>query len=189
MDGSHFKVLLMVVVCCCLLHVTKLSGSCYHRLPTMLIVTGALEVSLATMCKRDRNHTSEVYVVGFLPTYKLPSKAPISLDPFLDPLIQEIEDGFIDGMSLISLHIVLCDLCEMSLALLGIEVDYALSLPGFPSGLTTIRHLILLWTGDHVAQCEVSKGIFSGKRPCRFCHLIGTLYQILCVQVQIPLSM
>ena len=66
-------------------------------------------------------------------------------------------------MSSISVDIVLFDLCEISLGLPGIEVDYALPLPGLPSGPITIRHLTLLWTGDHVDQCEVSKGIFCGK--------------------------
>ena len=59
--------------------------------------TGAVEVSLATMTKVDRSHTSEVYVVGFVPSYLLPNKRHISLDPFIEPLIREIEDGFING--------------------------------------------------------------------------------------------
>lgn len=49
------------------------------------------------MNKTDRNHTDEVYVLGFVPTHRLPKKTPISLDPFLEPLVQEIEDGFIGG--------------------------------------------------------------------------------------------
>ena len=57
----------------------------------------------------------------------------------------------------------------------GIDVDYALPLQGFPSGLTTVWHLLLLWTGDHVAQCEIPKGLFCGKSGCHFCHLVGKL--------------
>ena len=34
----------------------------------------------------------------YLVTYLLPNKMPWSLDPFLHPLITEIEDTFIDGM-------------------------------------------------------------------------------------------
>lgn len=59
--------------------------------------TGAIEVSIATMCKGERCHTDEVYVVGFVPSHLLPHKRSISLDPFLDPLIRQIEEGFIRG--------------------------------------------------------------------------------------------
>lgn len=45
----------------------------------------------------------------------------------------------------------------------------------FGPGNITIRLLLLLWTGDHVAQCEVckSKGA-GGKNACRRCKLKGT---------------
>ena len=59
--------------------------------------TGAIEVSIATMRKADRCHTDEVYVCGFVPSYLLPNKRPNSLDPFLLPLIEEIEELFIEG--------------------------------------------------------------------------------------------
>ena len=37
-------------------------------------------------------------MVGFVPSYLLPKKRPISLDPFLEPLMQDIEEGFINGL-------------------------------------------------------------------------------------------
>ena len=49
------------------------------------------------MSKSDRSKTSEVYVCGFVPNYLLPNKASWYLDPFLHPLITEIEDSFING--------------------------------------------------------------------------------------------
>lgn len=55
-------------------------------------------MSIATMRKANRFHTDEVYVSGFVPSYLLPNKRPISLDPFLFPLVEEIEELFIDGM-------------------------------------------------------------------------------------------
>ena len=58
---------------------------------------GAIEVSIATMKKADRCKVDEVYVVGFVPSYILPKKRPITLDPFLHPLMEEIEDLFING--------------------------------------------------------------------------------------------
>lgn len=36
-------------------------------------------------------------------------------------------------------------------------MNYAGSLPNVPPANITIRHIILLWTGDHPAQCEVCK--------------------------------
>lgn len=53
----------------------------------------------------------------------------------------------------------------------GIDVEYAMPLPNVnvPAGTATLRHLLILWTGDHVAQCEISKA----QSGCRFCHLKG----------------
>ena len=51
------------------------------------------------MSKVERCCTEEVYVVGFVPSYLLPQKQPISLDPFLEPLMRDIEEGFINGLS------------------------------------------------------------------------------------------
>lgn len=65
-------------------------------------MTGAIEVSIANMYKEDRSATEEVYVVGFVPSHMLPKKQPNALDPFLEPLISEIENIFIDGICLFS---------------------------------------------------------------------------------------
>ena len=68
-------------------------------------ISGAIEVSIATMAKSDRCKTEEVYVCGFVPSYLLPNKRPNSLDPFLQPLIEDIEESFINGkLSVFSLH-------------------------------------------------------------------------------------
>ena len=63
-----------------------------------LISIGSIEISIATMKKADRLKTEEVYVCGFIPNYQLPNKAPWYLDPFLHPLISDIEDAFINGI-------------------------------------------------------------------------------------------
>lgn len=52
------------------------------------------------MYKENRSATEEVYVVGFVPSHMLPKKRPNALDPFLEPLISEIENIFIDGIDL-----------------------------------------------------------------------------------------
>ena len=58
---------------------------------------GAIDLSVANMSKTDRCSTSEVYVVGFVPCYKIPNKRPCALDPFLDPLVRDLEDSFMKG--------------------------------------------------------------------------------------------
>lgn len=63
------------------------------------------------------------------------------------------------------------------LHLKGIEVDYKGDIDHFPSGKMTIRLLLILWTGDHPAQCEVckSKGA-GGKKGCRRCKKVGVFH-------------
>ena len=63
--------------------------------------SGAIEVSIATMLKKDRLTSGEVYVCGFIPSFLLPHKRPNSLDPFLHPLVEEIKDLFINGKFLL----------------------------------------------------------------------------------------
>lgn len=75
------------------------------------ILTGALEVSIANMYKEDRNATDEVYVVGFVPNHLLPKKQPNALDPFLEPLISEIEKIFINVSHFLHVLQYNCILC------------------------------------------------------------------------------
>ena len=58
---------------------------------------GATEVSVLNMPKIDRCSTDQVHVVGFVPCYKVPKQRPCALDPFLEPLIKDLEDSFIKG--------------------------------------------------------------------------------------------
>ena len=64
---------------------------------TFFILTGAIEVTIANMAKAERISTDQVYVVGFVPSYQLPKSRPSSLDPFLHPLVSDIENIFING--------------------------------------------------------------------------------------------
>ena len=65
------------------------------------------------------------------------------MDPFLEPLIKDLEEGFING----------------------IPVNYAATVAGIPPGPTHIRHLLLCWKGDHNGQCEAGKFIKFIKLP------------------------
>ena len=49
------------------------------------------------MTKAVRSSTDEIYVVGFVTSYQLPKSRPCTLDPFLHPLISDVEDIFIEG--------------------------------------------------------------------------------------------
>lgn len=49
------------------------------------------------MSKLNRSNAVETYTVGFVPSYVLPDKRPNSLDPFLQPLVADLEKGFIEG--------------------------------------------------------------------------------------------
>ena len=57
----------------------------------MYFSLGSIELQIATMSKADWAKTDEVYVCGFVPKYVLPSKMPWSLDPFLHPLVVDID--------------------------------------------------------------------------------------------------
>lgn len=131
---------------------------------------GSFEITIANIRKVDRLKTEEVYVCGFIPNYLLPNKASWYLDPFLHPLISDIEDAFING---ISCYMLLYRIIEHTF-ILGISVDYKLEVAGIEPGQAKIRCLILCWTGDHPAQCEVGKFLSSGGiHACRRDKLQG----------------
>ena len=62
-----------------------------------LSLSGAIEVTIATMSKEYCLSTEEVYTVGFVPSYLLPDKRPNALDPFLEPLVADFENSFVEG--------------------------------------------------------------------------------------------
>ena len=63
----------------------------------MLLILGSIELNIATMEKRDRCRNEHVYTSTFVPERDLPNRTPTSLDPFLVPLVTELEDLFING--------------------------------------------------------------------------------------------
>lgn len=64
---------------------------------------------MATMSKEERLHTGEVYTVGFVPSYDLPDGQLKSLDPFLEPLISDIEAGYYICRSVIATQSCICN--------------------------------------------------------------------------------
>ena len=65
------------------------------------------------MSKLDRSNAVETYTVGFVPSYVLPDKRPNSLDPFLQPLVADLEKGFIEGAWKLFHEIVLILHCHI----------------------------------------------------------------------------
>ena len=68
-------------------------------------------MSIATMKKEDRCKVDEVYVSGFVPNHMLPNKFAISLDPFLQILVEEIEDLFVNGKEIYPIHVHAYSIC------------------------------------------------------------------------------
>lgn len=141
------------------------------------VCIGAMEISIATMCKKDRASETEVYVFAFVPSHQLPKRFPSALDPFLEPFVRDVEVIFIEGVLCVLRTQVDVHSLPSCVTHAGVEVQYAASVPGFSdgvSGTALIRCLLLLWTGDYPAQCEVGKTIFNGMYPCRRCKIRGT---------------
>lgn len=115
---------------------------------------GSIEICVANMYKRDRAHVEEVYVVGFVPCTIIPNYVPEAFDPFLEPLMNDLFSGFIDGF-----HV-------------SYPSNFTISYFK-PGEMPTVRVLLLCWTADHPGQCECGKFLNQGKCGCRRCKVIG----------------
>lgn len=120
---------------------------------------GSFEVSIANMYKKKRSHVDEVYVVGFVPCTSVPCDIPERFDPFLEPLMNDLTEGFINGFQVQYPP--------------GIDIDQFQ-----PHPVTTVRVLLICWSGDHPGQCEIGKFLNQGKCPCRRCKLKGQQSQL-----------
>ena len=80
-------------------YIAKYNFIMYKQLSSYTCYLGSIEISIATMSKKERAKNEEVYVCGFVPSHLLPKKRPNSLDPFIHPLVEEVEDLFINGIT------------------------------------------------------------------------------------------
>lgn len=116
---------------------------------------GSLEVSIGNMNKNDRSHIDEVYVIGFVPCTTVPKGVPEAYDPFIQPLINDLCDGFIQGF----------------------QVSYpsnAVTIPDYEAHeIERVRVMLLCWAADHPGQCEFGKYLNQGKCACRRCKIRG----------------
>ena len=82
--------------------------ACVLIIIIVMHIIGAIEVSIATMLKGNHSKSEVYYICGFVPIYLLPKKRPNSLDPFLHPLVEKVEELFINGNSFcIIMHVCL----------------------------------------------------------------------------------
>ena len=61
----------------------------------------AITVTYACMTKVNRCNSEHAIVYSFVPTDQLPSDSPHKMDAFLQPLLEELEDLYIEGMEVI----------------------------------------------------------------------------------------
>ena len=126
----------------------------WQPLKTGIRNCGSIEISIANMCKEDRTHVDEVYLVGFVPCTSVPNDVPEAYDPFLEPLMHDLSRGFLEGS-------------EVSYPTGAVIDNYE------PREMETVQILLLCWTADHPGQCEFGKFLNQGKCGCRRCKLTG----------------
>ena len=112
----------------------------------------AITITHGCMSKLNRSYGSNVRVYSFIPTHMLPKSTPHKYDAFFQPLIEEIEELFINGE-------------EVYFA--GMEGDAEQGT--FPN----LRILPLLVTADSKAHCEIGLTKAGGFRGCRRCFVSG----------------
>lgn len=110
----------------------------------------AINITHATMCKSLRADAKNVRVYSFIPSYQLPRNCPHKYDAFLQPLLEEIEELYINGS----------------------EVVFAKSVDDYPSNdICTLRLIPLLFTADMIAHAEIGLVSCSGYKGCRRCDV------------------
>lgn len=114
----------------------------------------AITITKACMNKLNRSYNKNAQVYSFIPTDQLPQKSPHKFDAFFDPLIDEIEELYINGT----------------------EVFFKSAVVGHsPANDTAILRVVpLLFTADLRAHAEIGLSSAGGRKGCRRCEVIGT---------------
>ena len=146
------------------------------------------------MSKENRCQVDEVYVFGFVPSYLLPKRHPACLDPFMEPFIRDIEEGFINGKYYLAsksswelaeswfshVHFTIQynnNICPHSYwlwILIWNESDLnpwncCIGLIGIQVNYV-VPVCVLCCSGDHMGLCELGKFVKCGKKGCRRCE-------------------
>ena len=113
----------------------------------------AITVSHACSSKLDRSSGSNCQVYSFIPVNELPTKAPHKYDAFFAPLIEEVEQLFLNGK----------------------PVFFKSNVPNYsPKNDTfSLRVIPLLVTADMKARAEIGLTSAGGRKGCRRCEVVG----------------
>ena len=105
------------------------------------------------MTKVERANSKHAKVYSFIPVSQLPRDSPHKYDAFLQPLIEELTNLYIDG-------------CEVFFKSAVEEL--------FPANDTPkLRVVPLLLTADLQAHAEIGQTSAGGFKGCRRCHVEG----------------
>ena len=117
----------------------------------------AITITTACMLKLNRSFNKNAQVYSFIPSDQLPRHAPHKFDAFLEPLVNEIKDLYIDGA----------------------EVFFKSPVSGYSPACDTavLRVVPLLFTADLRAHAEIGLSSAGGRKGCRRCNVVGTYVQ------------
>ena len=109
----------------------------------------AITITHACMSKTDRSDAHHARLYSFVPVSQLPRDAPHKFDAFLEPLIREIEELFVEGE----------------------QIFFKEGVPGFSEAddYPTLRLIPLLTTADSKAHHKIELTSAEGKKGCRRC--------------------
>ena len=114
----------------------------------------AITITHGWMSKADRSNADYARVYSFVPTDQMPTDSPHKFDAFLESLINELEELFIEGE----------------------EVFFRKAISGVcdENACSTLRVLPLLLTADSKAHHEIGLTSSGGHKGCQRCQVCGT---------------
>ena len=112
-----------------------------------------ITITHATMTKLEHSEGCNAWIYSFVPVDGLPTDTPHKLYAFLQPLFEEFEDLFIEGL----------------------EVLFCSEVPGHSpaNDITRIWVVPLLATADLKAHAEIGFTSSGGRKGCRHCNILG----------------
>lgn len=115
--------------------------------------TAAITITKGCMSKQDRSKNKNAQVYSFIPADQLPTDSPHKMDAFLEPLISEIEDLYMNGL----------------------EVFFKSEVHGFSpaNDCALLRVVPLLCTADLRGHSEIGLTSAGGRKGCRRCEVVG----------------
>lgn len=116
----------------------------------------AITVTHGCMSKQERSNGDNARLYSFIPVDQLPKDTPHKYDCFFEPLFDELEALYINGM----------------------QVFFRSSVSGFsPANDTPVLRVVpLLTTTDMKAHAEIGLTAAGGRKGCRHCEVVGEYF-------------